>query len=1074
MGGGLAIALWQLSGPPSVPSPSDFGQLAGTLRGSTLSDAQLIAVGTAVAWMLLAYLALTATLRAILIAAVRATGGARWARTALRFSRLITIPAIRRMVDGGVAGVLLLSTSVALPARALAFTPTDSLVVLDQPVAGSAIGNGRAEPGRDAPQEHARTAIEYTVQRGDSLWEIARRFYGDGSRYVEIFEANRDREMPQAGRFVDPRSIDPGWVLSIPLPAQNLTVGEITTYRVIAGDDLWSIAARLLGDGFRWIEVFDANSGREMADGRRFNDPSLIYPGWLLELPRLTVQDTPGLAATATRMPIPASPTPAATSNVPMASDPAAEQGEWSWPTLPREVLVTAAGFVVLSGVALFVQRLRRSVSITLGRRRSAEPPIGDAGRVALAADALSSALGDLGFGAARILEVDESSRGLVCLIACSPADALAISEQREDIERRLACEVQLRGTANESIELVLNGFSRFAASVLLASTSPPALVVPVGANEDAIAYMNVAAGAVGVAVDAHEQRRLMRAWIATLTTTHAPDRLALRADASTAELIGDLIEAPHFVGVAGTQDATTLAEELDAIIQLRSSEEAERLPILALMSASPTSVARLHEVIRVGAAVGVFVVANVENADLALFPTTVRTADALDPDPDDADAAGALMLGMADTVERRLDPVQVRRDTSPRWRDSVGTDESDPERPPDPLPPPAEWSDEEERLTIEAQGDAVTPRSMSAECAPLDVDVPAGDGIATLSSLSAIARERDDHASAVEASTTTVALADRPPLPEIPSVQGGGAETPASAPVPTTGHSTPRTEGSSLGARQLAMFVPALDDDEPTVRPPFTVRCFGGFEVEVRGSRVTSWTYQKAAELLAFLVIQGSPISGERIAEALWPGVGWDSSLRHNLRNIAAVLRATLRDAAGRQDLRILESSRQSRLEFESHLFIVDIEEFEKSLRRAASAPSLEALDEYDHAFAQYRGEFLAGQALAWAESFRVEFRQRLLESTHRAAEIATHLGARERAFGYYRIALKHYPVDEVAARGYMRVLADSGDINGARKVYRVLSEAIQQELEDPRAGPDPETRALLAQLTEDAKQRA
>lgn len=32
----------------------------------------------------------------------------------------------------------------------------------------------------------------YTVQTGDCLWAIARRFYGDGSRHLEIYEANKD------------------------------------------------------------------------------------------------------------------------------------------------------------------------------------------------------------------------------------------------------------------------------------------------------------------------------------------------------------------------------------------------------------------------------------------------------------------------------------------------------------------------------------------------------------------------------------------------------------------------------------------------------------------------------------------------------------------------------------------------------------------------------------------------------------------------------------------------------------------------------------------------------------------
>ncbi len=51
-------------------------------------------------------------------------------------------------------------------------------------------------------------------------------------------------------------------------------------------------------------------------------------------------------------------------------------------------------------------------------------------------------------------------------------------------------------------------------------------------------------------------------------------------------------------------------------------------------------------------------------------------------------------------------------------------------------------------------------------------------------------------------------------------------------------------------------------------------------------------------------------------------------------------------------------------------------------------------------------------------------------------------------------------------SARGLMRCLARSGDLVGARKVYKVLSEALQHELDDPGARPAPATRALLAEL--------
>ena len=51
---------------------------------------------------------------------------------------------------------------------------------------------------------------QYTVQAGDSLSAIAQSFYGDGSLYPRIFEANTNQ-------LTDPNLIFPGQVLRIPL-----------------------------------------------------------------------------------------------------------------------------------------------------------------------------------------------------------------------------------------------------------------------------------------------------------------------------------------------------------------------------------------------------------------------------------------------------------------------------------------------------------------------------------------------------------------------------------------------------------------------------------------------------------------------------------------------------------------------------------------------------------------------------------------------------------------------------------------------------------------------------------------
>lgn len=56
-------------------------------------------------------------------------------------------------------------------------------------------------------------------------------------------------------------------------------------YVVVEGDSLWEIAARFLGNGERWPEIFAASQGVPQPGGHRLTDPDLIYPGWVLTLP---------------------------------------------------------------------------------------------------------------------------------------------------------------------------------------------------------------------------------------------------------------------------------------------------------------------------------------------------------------------------------------------------------------------------------------------------------------------------------------------------------------------------------------------------------------------------------------------------------------------------------------------------------------------------------------------------------------------------------------------------------------------------------------------------------------------
>ncbi|MEU5437692.1 hypothetical protein AB0G73_30550 [Streptomyces sp. NPDC020719] len=67
--------------------------------------------------------------------------------------------------------------------------------------------------------------------------------------------------------------------------AETSTTVVVRSPRNGIHDSLWRIAARRLGDGARWPEIYTLNRGRLQKDGCRLTDPGLIRPGWVLHLP---------------------------------------------------------------------------------------------------------------------------------------------------------------------------------------------------------------------------------------------------------------------------------------------------------------------------------------------------------------------------------------------------------------------------------------------------------------------------------------------------------------------------------------------------------------------------------------------------------------------------------------------------------------------------------------------------------------------------------------------------------------------------------------------------------------------
>lgn len=118
--------------------------------------------------------------------------------------------------------------------------------------------------------------LTYTVQAGDTLWAIARKY---NCSITGIVAANSDR-------IKNPNRIHAGWQLKIPksgVPVSGSTPDAVLPenkksgiYIVRQGDTLWKIARKY---GCSVAEIVSLN--REL-----IRDPALIYSGWELKVPQ--------------------------------------------------------------------------------------------------------------------------------------------------------------------------------------------------------------------------------------------------------------------------------------------------------------------------------------------------------------------------------------------------------------------------------------------------------------------------------------------------------------------------------------------------------------------------------------------------------------------------------------------------------------------------------------------------------------------------------------------------------------------------------------------------------------------
>jgi len=305
---GLAIGgatLLAIAGPPHLPAElPDRTSLARTLNGTHLAPEAVRYVVTTVAWVIWGWLTLSLALRLVVVGAEIVAQGASWVRALRLISDRLTLPVVRRLVDGAVVTVLVVNLMArAAPAQA---SPLPLSAVTVTALGGMA---SEASPARHTQESSGRT-VRYTVQAGDTLWSISERFYGTGFEYKRLLRANAGHSMSDGSRFTRTGVIQPGWTLNVPLPSKAIEVVEGRTYYVVEDEDtLRGVAARLLGDEEAWQQIFEANRQTAgLPDGRTLTEPDLIWPGLRLLIP-IVVADG-GQPAPAATQPVPEEPPP--------------------------------------------------------------------------------------------------------------------------------------------------------------------------------------------------------------------------------------------------------------------------------------------------------------------------------------------------------------------------------------------------------------------------------------------------------------------------------------------------------------------------------------------------------------------------------------------------------------------------------------------------------------------------------------------------------------------------------------------------------------------------------------------
>ncbi len=250
------------------------------------------------------------------------------------------------------------------------------------------------------------------------------------------------------------------------------------------------------------------------------------------------------------------------------------------------------------------------------------------------------------------------------------------------------------------------------------------------------------------------------------------------------------------------------------------------------------------------------------------------------------------------------------------------------------------------------------------------------------------------------------------------------------------------------------------MERDGENSTPPLIIKLFGAMEVQVNGVSLPGLRSRKELWLLALLTLQnGRPVKRAWLAQELWPFPDHAvDQAAYNLRRGLTNLRKALGTEAHR-----LQSPTHDTLRLNVENASVDTAEWEAA-RQLKDVGSLES------ALACYAGPLLRECTELWAAQQRTEKEQQYLQVLQARSELAGLEEDWETVVRCLRRVVEIDPFCELAQRGLMRGLAQSGNHYAALQAYQEFSLRLHRER---NTLPEPETTALYEKLRAELRDR-